>query len=82
MVARASSGVTSWAIVEGPGIDVAASHRLAGRFEILAGVVPADRGPDFFGPGLFDDLCVTFQLVADCRSNDNRYGSSRSFLHH
>jgi len=40
------------------------------RFEILAAVVPQTEVQTFSGRGLFDDVCVTLELVADCRSNE------------
>src|SRR6266481_2766790 len=47
------------------------------RFEILAAVVPQTEVQTFSGRGLFDYVCMTFELVADCRSNGLDLGRQR-----
>jgi hypothetical protein len=52
------------------------------RFEILAAVVPQTEVQTFSGRGLFDYVCVTFELVTDCRSNEIGTVRVEPFLHH
>ena len=83
MVARASSGVTSWAMVARPkNVDV---QHLAGaprRFEILAAVIPQPEVQALSDRGLLDDVCVTFELVADGRPDEIGPVRIEPFLHH
>ncbi len=55
---------------------------LPDRFQILAAVVPQPKVQTFSGRGLFDDVHVTFELVADCGSNEIRAVRVEPFLHH
>jgi pimeloyl-ACP methyl ester carboxylesterase len=52
------------------------------RFEILAAVVTQTEVQAFSGRGLLDYVCVTFELVADCRSNEIGTVRVEPFLHH
>ncbi len=51
-------------------------------FEILAAVVPQTEVQTFSGRGLLDYVCVTFELVADCGSNEVGTVRVEAFLHH
>ena len=52
------------------------------RFEIFAAVVAETEVQTFSGRGLFDYVCVTFELVADCCSNEIGPVRVEPFLHH
>ena len=52
------------------------------RFKILAAVVPQTEVQTFSGRGLLDHVCVAFELVADCGSNQIGTVRLKSFLHH
>src|SRR5882672_9902504 len=52
------------------------------RFEVLAAVVPQTEVQTFSGRGLFDDVGVTLELIADCRSNEIGTVRVEPFLHH
>jgi hypothetical protein len=52
------------------------------RFEIVAAVVPQTKVQTFSGRGLLDYVCVTFELVADSRSNEIGSVRVEPFLHH
>ena len=83
MVARASSGVTSWAMRgKAQNIDVQHLTGSPHRFEILAAVVPQTEVQTFRAVDCFDDVCVTFELVADCRSNEVGTVRVEPFLNH
>jgi hypothetical protein len=63
-------------------IDV---QRLAGsprRFKILAAIVPQTQVQTFSGRGLLDHVCVTFELVADCGSDEVGTVRVEPFLDH
>ena len=48
-------------------------QRLTGtprRVEILAAVIPQTEVQTFSGRRLFDDVRMTFELVANCRANE------------
>ena len=80
MVARASSGVTDGR--EPQNVDV---QHLAGatrRFEIFAAEIPQPQVQTLSGRRLLDDVCVTFELIADCRSDEIGPVGKESFLHH
>src|SRR3984893_7390741 len=63
-------------------IDVQHLTGSSRRFEILTAVVPQTEVQTFSGRGLFDYICVTFELVADSRSNEIGAVRVEPFLHH
>jgi hypothetical protein len=52
------------------------------RFEILPAVVSQTKFQTFSGRGLFDYVCVAFELVTDRRSNKVSAVRIEPFLHH
>ena len=71
IVARASSGVTSAAIVARPNTlisSISPARRAASRS--CRAIVPQTEIQALSGRGLFDDLGMAFELVADCGSNE------------
>ena len=83
MAARASAGVTSWAICrQAEHVDV---QQLAGalrRFEILAAVIPQPQIQRLSDRRLLDDVRVPFELVADGRPDEIGTVGVEPFLHH
>ena len=51
-------------------------------FEILAAVIPQTEVQTFSGRGLFDDVCVPFELIANCRANEIGTVRVEPLLHH
>ncbi len=51
-------------------------------FEIVAAKIPQTKIQTFSGRGLLDDVRVTFELVADCGSNEIGTVRVEPFLHH
>ncbi len=52
------------------------------RFEILAAVFPETEVQTFSGRGLLDYVCVKFDLVANCGSDEIGTVRVEPFLHH
>ena len=83
MVARASSGVTSAAIVARPNTLISSIVPGATRFlKILAAIIPQTKIQTFSGGGLFDDLGMAFELVSNCRANEISPVGVEAVLHH
>ena len=83
MVARASSGVTSWAMLARPSTlmcSISPARRAASRSSRLE--VAQAEIQTFSGCGLLDHVCVTLELVADGRSNEIRAVRIETFPYH
>jgi hypothetical protein len=63
-------------------VDVQHLTGASRRFEILAGKVPQTEIQTISGRGLFGYIRVTFELIADCRSNEIGAIRVEAFLHH
>ena len=63
-------------------IDVQHLSGPARRFEVLAAVISQTELQAFSGRGLLDYVCMTFELVADCRSNEISAVGVEPVLHH
>jgi hypothetical protein len=63
-------------------IDLEHLSGAARRFEILPAIVPETEIQALSGRGLFDDLGMTFELVADCGSNEVGSVRIKALLNH